>query len=228
MRFTLKAMWNRILYRIRSFSLIWKLLVPLLAFAFIGTTSLVYLGLNSQQTLIAHEDAREMKQLYRLFLQNIRRRKELLPALASVLAVDPEIKGLMALRDRKAVERYAAPIFQALRKKFGIEQFHIDLPPGELSLHVHREAEQGEMKARRSVMAEALKAGDGVSGLEREASGLALRGGAPIVRDGNVLGSLEIGYPLNVRLLNEFRREWGADLGIYVKQGNGDYVLLAG
>jgi len=202
-------------------------LVPFLAFAFIGTTSLVYLGLNSQQTLIAHEDAREMKQLYRLFLQNIRQKEEVLLALASVLAVDPEIKRIMASRDEKAVERYAAPIFQALRKKFGIEQFHIDLPPGELPLRLHSESGQGEMTAGRSVTAEALKSRDGVSGLEREASGLVLKGAAPIVRDGNVLGSLEMGYPLNIRLLNEFRREWGADLGIYVKRGKDDYVLLA-
>ena len=226
MRFALKTMWNGILYRLRSISLIWKLLIPFLAFAFIGTTSLVYLGLNSQQRIMAHEDAREMKQLYRLFLRDIRRKEELLLALASALAVDPEIERLTALQDRQAVERYAEPIFQTLGKKFGIEQFHVDLSPGEVSLHVHRAGEQGQLTARPSVMAEALKSRDGISGLEQGPSGLELRGTAPIVHDGKVLGSLEIRYPINTKLLSEFKRRWGADLGIYARRGKSDYVLL--
>jgi PAS domain S-box-containing protein len=226
MRFTLITMWSRISYRIRSISLIWKLLIPFLAFAFIGTTSLVYLGLNSQQTLINQESARHMKQLYRLFLYNTHQKAHTVLAMASVIAEDPEIKRLMARQDRKALERYATPIFKVLKKKFGIEQFHFHLPPGRSFLRLHREEEQGEMMPFRRTVVEAMRSRNGVSGLEWGRSGLGIRGVAPILQDGRLLGSVEIGFPFDIRLLNELKREWRADFGIYEKRGKGSYFLL--
>jgi methyl-accepting chemotaxis protein len=176
MRFAHKTMWPRILYRIRSISLIWKLLIPFLAFAFIGTISLVYLGLNSQQTLINQESAREMKQLYRLFLYNMHQKERVVLAMASVIAENPEIKRLMRHRQREALEKYAVPMFKEFKKKFGIEQFHFHIPPGRPFLRLHEKNEEGEMMAYRRTVAEAMKNRKGVSGLELGRSGLGLRG----------------------------------------------------
>jgi len=220
-------MWSGILYRIRSISLIWKLLIPFLAFAFIGTTSLVYLGLNSQQTLINQESARQMEQLYRLFLYNTHQKERVVLAMASVIAENPEIRKLVARRDRKALEKYAAPIFKVLKKKFGIEQFHFHLPPGRSFLRLHRRGKQGEMMAYRKTVVEAMRSRNGVSGLEWGRSGLGLRGVAPIMHEGNLVGSVEVGYPFDSRLLTELKREWKADFGIYEKRGKGEYALLA-
>ena len=227
MRFGHKTMWSRILYRVRSISLIWKLLIPFLAFAFIGTTSLVYLGLSSQQALINQESTREMKQRYRLFLYNTHQKERVVLAMASVIAENPEVGRLMARRDRKALEKYTAPIFKVLKKKFGIEQFHFHLPPGRSFLRLHRKSEEGEMMGYRSTVVEAMRSRSGVSGLEWGRSGLGLRGVAPIMHDGNLIGSVEIGYPFDMGLLAELKREWKADFGIYEKRGKGDYALLA-
>ncbi|OPX40405.1 MAG: hypothetical protein B1H13_07555 [Desulfobacteraceae bacterium 4484_190.3] len=136
-------MWSRILYRIRSISLIWKLLIPFLAFGFIGTTSLVYFGLNSQQTIIQQESAREMKQLYRLFLYNIHQKERVVLAMASVFAENPEIRNLMESKDREALEKYTTPVFKVLKRRFGIEQFHFHFPPGRSFLRLHRNGEEG-------------------------------------------------------------------------------------
>jgi len=202
-------------------------LIPFLAFAFIGTTFLVYLGLNSQRALINQESAREMEQLYRLFLYNTHQKERVVLAMASVIAENPEIRKLMARGDRKALEKYATPIFKVLKKKFGIEQFHFHLPPGRSFLRLHRKGEPGEMMAYRRTVVEAMRSRSGVAGLEWGRSGLGLRGVAPIVHDGDLVGSVEIGYPFDMRLLNELKREWKADFGIYEKRGKGEYTLLA-
>ena len=220
-------MWSGILYRIRSISLIWKLLIPFLAFAFIGTTSLVYMGLNSQQTLINQESVREMKQLYRLFVYNMHQKERVVLAMASVVAENPEMKRLLKQRRRDSLEKYAIPMFNALKKKFGIEQFHFHIPPGRSFLRLHQKSEQGEMMPYRRTVLEAMKNKKGVSGLEWGRSGLGLRGVAPMVDDGTLLGTVEIGYLLDLRFLTELKKEWGADFGIYERKGKGSYVLLA-
>ena len=61
-------MLSAITYKIRSISLIWKLLIPFLCFSFIGTTTLVFIGLTSQQGLIKEEEQKENLRFYRLFL----------------------------------------------------------------------------------------------------------------------------------------------------------------
>lgn len=220
-------MWSKILYRIRSISLIWKLLIPFLTFAFIGTTSLVYLGLNSQQSLINQESLRGMKQLYRLFLYNTRQKERVVLAMASAIAENPAVQGLMASKDRKGLEQYAEPLFKVLKKNFGIAQFHFHAPPGRSYLRLHRQTEEGEMMPYRKTVVEAMRSRKGVSGLEWGRSGLGLRGIAPIVRHGELLGTIEIGYPLDMRLLRELKKEWKADFGIYEKRGKGEYVPLA-
>lgn len=227
MRFAHKTMWSGFLYRIRSISLIWKLLIPFLAFAFIGTTSLVYLGLNSQQVLINQESVREMKQLYRLFLYNTHQKERFVLAMAAVIAENPEVGRLIARRDKKALEEYATPIFNLLKKKFAIAQFHFHLPPGRSFLRLHRRGQDGEMMAYRRTVVEAMRSRSGVSGLEWGRSGLGLRGVAPIMHDGDLVGSVEIGYPFDIGLLTELEREWKADFGIYEKRGKGEYTLLA-
>ena len=159
-------MWPRILFRIRSISLIWKLLIPFLAFAFIGTTSLVYLGLNSQQTLIAEENTREMKKLYRLFLYDIKQKGLEVLGMASVIAEDPKVKSFIGDRKREELAAYAIPVFKILKKRFGVEQFHFHIPPGRSFLRLHRESNQGEMMPYRRTIWEAMKTGKGVAGLE--------------------------------------------------------------
>jgi len=227
MRVALTTMWSRILYRIRSISLIWKLLIPFLAFGFIGTTSLVYFGLNSQQTIIQQESAREMKQLYRLFLYNIHQKERVVLAMASVFAENPEIRNLMESKDREALEKYTTPVFKVLKRRFGIEQFHFHFPPGRSFLRLHRNGEEGEMMAYRRTVVEAMRSRSGVSGLEWGRSGLGIRGVVPIIHDGKLLGSVEVGFPFDRRLLTELKREWGADFGIYEKRGTEEYALLA-
>ncbi len=221
-------MWSRILYRIRSISLIWKLLIPFLTFAFIGTTSLVYLGLNSQKTLIAEENTREMNKLYRLFCYDIKQKGMEVLGMASVIAEDREVKKFMADRKREDLDAYSAPIFRVLKERFGVEQFHFHIPPGRSFLRLHRESKQGEMMAYRRTIMEAMKTGSGVSGLEWGRTGLGIRGVAPIFRGGRLLGSVEIGHPFDTQFLGDLKREWGADFAIYEKRGKGDYVPLAG
>jgi hypothetical protein len=36
-----------------------------------------------------------------------------------------------------------------------------------------------------------------------------------VIDDGTLLGTVEIGYPFDLRFLTELKKEWGADFGIY-------------
>ena len=208
-------------------SLIWKLLVPFLFFSFVGTTTLVYIGLASQQNLIRQEEKKEILRFYHLFLSVIDQKKEQALALATVVAADPETQRLLAQRDRQGLTDLLMPLYHKLEKEFGVLQFHFHVPPGKSFLRLHRLKLFGEMMAYRKAPMEAMRTGKGVAGLEWGLAGLGIRGVAPVFHGGELAGSVEIGFPFGASFLDELKKDWGPDFTVYEKTGKDLYMRLA-
>lgn len=81
--------------RVQSISLKWKLLIPFLFFSFSGTTSLVYIGLSSQQEIIKEEEKKELFRFFELFMGSVRQKGEQALSMATVIAENPMIKKLL-------------------------------------------------------------------------------------------------------------------------------------
>jgi PAS domain S-box-containing protein len=213
--------------RVQGISLKWKLLIPFLFFSFAGTTSLVYIGLSSQQEIIKEEEKKDLFRFYNLFLTSVRQKGEQALSMATIIAENPMIKKLLQQRNRKRLLGYAQPLFDELKKDFGISQLHFHILPGKSYLRVHQPDQWGEMIAYRTSIMDALKSGKGVKGLEWGLTGLAIRGVVPVFQNGKLVGSLEIGYPFGRSFLKNLKENWGPGFAVYEKKSPDTYALLA-
>ncbi len=213
--------------RLRSISLKWKLLIPFLFFSFTGTTSLVYIGLSSQQEIIKEEEKKELFRFFEIFMASVRQKSEQALSIATVIAKNPMIETLLWKQDRKALLDYAQPLFEELKKEFGIRQLHFHVLPGKSYLRVHQPDRFGEMIAYRTSIMDALKSGQGKKGLEWGETGLGIRGVMPVFKDSKLVGSLEIGYPFGRSFLETLKAHWGPDFAVFEKKGLNTVSLLA-
>lgn len=215
-----------LIFSLRSISLKWKLLIPFLLFSFVGTTTLVYIGLSSQEELIKREERKEVQKLYHVFLTVLDHKKEQALSLASVVSEIPEVEKLLAERDREGLRKFSAPIYEELKRDFGVLQFHFHIPPGQSFLRLHLPGEYGELMTYRKAPMEVMKTGKGVAGIERGLAGLGIRGVSPVFYQGALAGTIEVGFPLDGQLLDGLKRDWGAEFAVY-ENNDRDYRLLA-
>lgn len=214
-------MFAAFIQRIRGISLKWKLLIPFLLFAFCGTTILSYIGLTSQQELIKSEERKELITLYRAFTYLLEHRKEQALSIATLLARDMEVERIMARQNRTALAIRMLPLYRELRSGFGILQLHFHVPPGRSFLRVHKLEEFGDSLTYRKSIREIYETEDPAGGLESGLTGLGARGVVPIFYEGGLVGSVEIGYPLDRTLLTHLKHHWGPEYTIYkVEEGN--------
>ena len=215
-----------ILYGLRSIGLKWKLLIPFLLFSFIGTTTLVYIGLSSQQELIKKEEKKEILQFYHLFLTVLDHKKEQALSLATVIAANPQVQRLLSEKDRVALYELLLPLYRQLKNDFGIDQFHFHIPPGKSFLRLHLPEKFGEMMVYRKAVIDTMRTRRPVGGLEWGISGLGLRGIVPVFHKDILTGSIEIGFPFGKLFLDDLKEKWGVDFTVYEKKGEGLYTQL--
>ena len=215
------------IYTVRSISLKWKLLIPFLFFSLLGTTSLVYIGLNSQNELIKGGEKRALQRFYELFLARVQQHGEQALAMATIIAQNPRVKELLAARDRDGLFAYSFPLFEQLEKEFGIKQMHFHVPPGRSFLRVHSPGRFGEMISYRRAIMDSMKSGQGVVGLEWGLTGLGIRGVAPVYYKGSLAGTVEIGYPFGIGFLEALRKKWGPHFSVYERKSPSHYPVLA-
>ena len=220
-------MFSDFINRVQGISLKWKLLIPFLFFAFAATTSLVYIGLNSQQEIIKEEEKKALFRFYELFLTSVRQKGDQALSMATILSENPTIKKLLSKRDRKGLLDYMFPLYEVLEKDFGIRQLHFHVLPGKSYLRVHLPDQAGEKISYRTSIIDALKSGKGKMGLEWGLTGLGIRGVVPVFRNGELVGSLEIGYPFDHLFLQNLKEHWGPDFSVYEKKSPTAYPLLA-
>ena len=218
---------TKLIEHIQGISLKWKLLIPYLLFSFVGTTSLVYIGLSSQQEIIKAEEKKELQRYYKLFQEAVRQKGDQALSMATIISENPVIKKLLLEKDRNALLHYTLPLFRELKKDFGILQLHFHILPGKSFLRVHLPEQWGEIIAYRTSIMDVLKSGKGRMGLEWGQTGLGIRGVAPIMVNDLPVGSLEIGYPFGHSFLQNLKENWGPDFAVYEKKGPDSFSLLA-
>ena len=188
---------------------------------------LVYIGLSSQQDLIKMEERKEILDFYHLFLTRIGHKGDQALSMATIIAQDPRVQALLANRDFEVLRDHVMPLYERLKRDFGIRQFHFHTPPGKSFLRVHAPDMSGEMISYRKAIMDVMKSGRGIESLEWGLTGLGIRGVAPVHYRGKLAGSFEIGYPFGRPFLEDLKKSWNADLTVYEKMDEGSYVLLA-
>ncbi len=219
---------STIIDRFQGISLKWKLLIPFLFFAFLGTSMLTLIGLTSQQNLIKNEEKDKILFHYLHFLERVNQQGRQSLAMATIVAENPEVERLLADRDREALARFLTPTFIKLKHDFDIVQFHFHIPPATSFLRLHEPEKFGDdLSDSRKMVVKALTRGESSSGIERGATGFGIRGVVPVFFRGKIVGSVEIGHSLGRAFLEDIGRSWNVDIALYEIEGPGDFRLMA-
>lgn len=213
--------------KLKGISLKWKLLIPFLFFAFTGTSSLVLIGLMSQQGLIRDEEEREAFHYYHLFMEEMGLRKNQVLSLATMIAERADVQKLLHDRDREGLRDLMARTFARMKEDFHIGQLHFHIPPGISFLRLHSPSLHGDdLTEDRKSIVDAMRNLEPKAGLERGRTGYGIRGVVPVVKDGRLAGTVEVGHSFGKDYVQELHRRWGLDIALYEWGGKHDWRLL--
>lgn len=201
--------------RIRNVSIKWKLLLPFLFFAFIGTTSLTFIGLSSQEKLIRFEERRSILSLYQVFVNLVEHKQEQALSLASLIAHNLEVRRLLTERHRTALTALILPLYHELRQDFGVFHLNFHVPPGRTFLRLQKLDTYGDSLASRRSVTDAYRNGKGVAGVESGLSGLGIRGVVPVYHDHRLVGSVEAGFRFDRFFLQHLKGQLQTEVAVY-------------
>ena len=212
------------LKNIHDISLKWKLLIPFLLLSFVGTTSLILLGLNNQKRLIEAQEKKKLYDYYRAFSDEIEDRERSALSLAYQVAKSSAVQEAFARRDRQALIDLLLPSYQILAEDFDVKQFHFHIKPATSFLRLHRIQQHGEaMASFRHTINLVEYSGQGIAGLEWGITGFGVRGVVPVYHQGEIIGTFEIGYAVEDTFLDSLKRRYQMDLALLVPDQRGEH-----
>jgi len=209
---------------IRDISLKWKLLIPFLFFSFVGTTSLILLGLNTQRRIIETQERKKLFDYYQAFSDQIKDRERSALSLAYQVAQSSAVQEAFAQRDRPRLINLLLPSYQILAREFDVKQFHFHIKPATSFLRLHRLKQHGEaMAAFRHTINLVEYSGQGIAGLEWGITGFGVRGVVPVYHQGKVIGTFEIGYAVEEAFLESLKHRYNMDLALLIPDQRGEH-----
>ena len=217
------------LRRIHDISLKWKLLIPFLFLSFVGTTTLILLGLSTQRKIIENQEKKKLSDYYQAFSDQVEDRENSALSLALQVARAPTVQEAFFRRDRQALIDLLLPSYLVLKKEFGVRQFHFHIKPATSFLRLHRIYKSGEaMASFRHTINVVEDSGRAIAGLERGATGFAVRGVAPVFYQGEFIGTFEVGYSVEKPFLESLRSRYDMDLALLVpREGDKGFKQMA-
>ena len=209
------------LNKIRSISLKWKLLIPFLFFAFTGVATLAYIGLTSQQNLIAKEERKLLSHYYHHFMWELRDKENQALSLATMIAENPQVQQLFAEKNRPALKALLDNTYERMNRDFEIDHFHFHAQPEVSFLGLPSKREGSRMPGPpNQTIRDAFNKGGPISGIEMGVAGLGIRGVVPILKDGEIIGMVEVGLSLAGDFLDELEKRLGVQISLIEKKGD--------
>jgi len=144
-------------------------------------------------------------------------------AMAWLVAGIPDVQRAFAAGDRDRLSALFIPGFEALKRRAGIDQFQFHTAPATSFLRVHMPAKFGDdISSFRATVVEANRSHQAVVGLESGYAGMGMRAVVPIENDGRPVGTVELGLSLGAPFVEAFKKQFGVELALRVKEGSGD------
>jgi len=193
------------------------LLFPLAAalVVFAGVQLYTYAHLEAEYTEDYVDDAFLSAQ--RVYNSAVRANTDKLSATLTVLSRDEVLRRAMIAGDQQALFVGASPIFESLRKQYGITHFYFLRPDRSVLLRVHQPNRYGDV-IERFTAKQAQATGNLAAGLELGPAGtFTLRTVVPWWDGNRLIGYIELGEEIGY-ILDSIREMFGLDLFVTMKK----------
>lgn len=187
----------------------------MIAISLVATASCIGLaafGLWRQQTAINLALHRELQSDYVNMLSAMEADTRTVQVVANALATMPELKTVVRAKDRDGALKLLNSTLASI-KPLGVELITIQIPPGITLARVHNPKVFGDnVTARRKMVARALTENKAFGGIEAGHDILNIFGTTPIVDNGTVLGTVDMGAPFGKAFVKSMKERFGVDL----------------
>jgi hypothetical protein len=192
------TLWQRVTGSIITSFLIAFILTTFLALA--GTLLLRY---RDSLADVERQESRLANLLAQSLDAHVRQHADLAQALATAISLDERIQGAFSNRDRESLLQISQTYWRELRLSYPLAQFHFHVPPSTSFLRVHQPDKYGDSLADRPMVVEAITNRKPLAGVEGGATGVSIRGIAPVFYLDRFIGTVEIGIAFNDQLLRD-------------------------
>jgi len=172
-------------------------------------------------SVVEQAESRELYTAYKSAQDSINAKGQLAKAMSLIVASTPQAQNEFAEGDRDALAAWTVPLFKDLKTKFAVRQFQFHLPPATSFLRAHKPAKFGDdLSSFRRTVLETNSKKAMIDGLEKGVAGLGIRGIAPISVNGSHKGSIEFGMSFGQAFFDQFKKENGNEISLYIKRDN--------
>lgn len=134
----------------------------------------------------------------------------------------PGVVDSFANKKRERLQQLTAPVFDSLRNTYNIRQFQFHLPPATSFLRLHDPERHGDdLSSFRRTVVRANELQKPQVGLERGVAGIGLRGVMPVMYNGNLVGSAEIGLSFGQDFFDDFSTEYQTPVALHLADTGG-------
>ena len=134
--------------------------------------------------------------------------------IAKNYAEDNEIISFLKEGNRELLDKKLEAVYPILNKEKGVTVFEIGDENGIVFTRAHSPGKYGDDKSDNSSINKALK-GNEVSGFEFGSSGLAVRAFTPILAEGKLIGTIQVGFNLDKNFLKDLEQMLLGSVALY-------------
>ncbi|MFL9498913.1 cache domain-containing protein [Rhodopseudomonas palustris] len=148
-------------------------------------------------------------------------------ALSDVLAALPPLRELTKASDRDGLMKLLKE-GRDLTTLRGLSLYTIQVPPATTLMRIHNPKTFGDdVSTRRAMVVQAMTTGKAVGGIEPGLDNLTVFGTTPMIEDGKVIGTVDIGAPFGKAFVERMKARFGVDVAILQLSGDKTNVIAS-
>jgi signal transduction histidine kinase len=191
------------------------LAIVLVIIAIIGAQAA--LSIVSMRSRSEAAERENLQSLYKHYAEDVAIHEDAAASLARAFASRHSIARMLIQGDRDALYELLRPVFDDMRKRFGLTHMYVHQANGVVFLRVHNRRDFGDTsRVYRRTIQDAIEKRRTVAGIEFDHNRLGVRGVSPIVEDGALVGLVEVGLDYDRGFLEEMRQQTGRDFRLWV------------
>ena len=204
---------------LRNFGISMRFVVATVSVVVLAASATLLITLQYMNGLLMTAEQAEMQKIFNSVLERVSTEGRLAEAMSSLVAGIPQVQQALAAGDRETLKGLFADGYPGLERAYGVRQFQFHTPPATSFLRLHKQEKYGDdLSAFRHTVVETNNAKTPIRGLEAGVAGLGIRGIVPVKAAGRHVGSVEFGMSFGQAFLDDFSKQHGLDLALYIKQ----------
>lgn len=169
--------------------------------------------LTSQMVRTAHDGDYDL--MRRAFASTLKSMTDEATSDAEIVASIPTVRAAFARRDRATLQAETVGIFKTIEPKYAVDQAQFHVPPGISFLRLHDPANFGDdQRSYRPMLAEAQAEKSIRKGVDITRVGPAIFGIVPILEDGQLVGTFEMGLEFGP-VLDDLKTAYGLEGAVF-------------